>query len=128
MSSTSSRFFGIVLSLGMALGTLLVIGVALSDAKHSEAAGLDILTAAVAAGLYLLLLRGPLGKTIARMLDNSTPDDQILRRLEDVEELLSRESVDHARLLELEERLDFAERLMSQSSGVPLLPQRRTDS
>ena len=59
-------------------------------------------------------LYGPLGRAIARRLDRAGPPaealpDQLMAELDDV----------RGRLAELEERVDFSERLLGQQSRVP---------
>lgn len=53
------------------------------------------------------VLRGPVGRALARRLEGETaaPPDEVLGELEDL----------RARVLELEERVDFSERLLAQA-------------
>ena len=76
--------------------------------------GFAIPVGLVGAGATALALRGPLGAAIARRLDGSAPTadalpEQLLAELEEV----------RSRLAELEERVDFSERLLAQQSRVP---------
>lgn len=125
MSGAPSKFFGVVLSVGLTLVTVIGISVALDNATRRPP-GPYVLMSAVFAGAYLLLMRGPLGKAIARMLDGTSAPDPMLDRSDEIDELLARSADDRLRLLELEDRLDFAERLLSQRSEFPQLPMHRT--
>lgn len=55
---------------------------------------------------FAVVLRGPVGKALAQRLvgDTAVPSDEVLQHLDDV----------RARLGELEERLDFTERVLAQ--------------
>ena len=76
--------------------------------------GFAIPVGIVGAGATALAMRGPLGQAIARRLDGSAPPseavpDQLMGELDDV----------RGRLAELEERVDFSERLLAQQSRGP---------
>ena len=69
----------------------------------------------IAAVVAVKLLRGPLGHALAdRLRGNAPPDPGVLEELEAVK----------GRLAEVEERLDFAERLLAQSEQAERLPGR----
>jgi len=62
----------------------------------------------------VLIFRGPIGRAFARRLEGKlAPDPALVQRLEELE--LRRADVEHdrARVDDLEERLDFAERLLA---------------
>jgi len=124
MSGTGSRFFGIVLSVGLTFATVFAIAIALNEATSKQPVPY-LLMAVVFGGAYLMLMRGPLGKAIARMLEG-TPDDRTLDRIDEVDELMARSAEDRLRLMELEERLEFAERMLAQRNDAPQLPMYRT--
>jgi hypothetical protein len=71
----------------------------------------------------VFILRGPLGKALARRIEGPAAAgslahgemDDLRSRLEEVEQQA-------ARVHELEERLDFAERLIAQQREQPRLP------
>ena len=67
------------------------------------------------------MMFGPVGKSIARMLEgeSSQLDDQIAMRVEDLEARLAELTMEQSRVAELEDRLDFAERLLAQPQEVP---------
>ncbi len=69
----------------------------------------------IAAVVAVKLLRGPLGHALAdRLRGNAPPDPGVLEELEAVK----------GRLADVEERLDFAERLLAQSEQAERLPGR----
>lgn len=62
----------------------------------------------------ILILRGPVGKAFARRLESGTARDAGLeRRLEEMEARLLAAEQGQARLEELEERVDFTERVLA---------------
>lgn len=73
---------------------------------------------AVAVAL-VLVLRGPLGRALARCIEGTrAADADANQRLEDVEARLQTLEMTQKRMLELEERLDFAERLLARQDAV----------
>jgi hypothetical protein len=65
----------------------------------------------------VLIFRGPLGRAIARRIEGSVePSPEIENRVRDLEERLAQ--VEHDKS-ELVERLDFAERMLSQVRDAP---------
>ena len=81
----------------------------------------------IVAAAAVLILRGPLGRALARRLEGTGGRDEaagagIAGIADRVAELEQRD----ARLVELEERLDFAERLLAQRDAKRL-PRGRDD-
>ena len=74
----------------------------------------------------VLILRGPLGRALGRRLEgNSGPDADLQHRVEELEtRLLAAEQVE-GRLAEVEERLDFAERLLASEKKSVQIPGER---
>jgi hypothetical protein len=72
---------------------------------------ISVISISVAA---ILILRGPIGRALGKRLEgNSAPDSDLVQRVEELEtRLLVAEQVE-GRLAEVEERLDFAERLLA---------------
>ena len=72
---------------------------------------LSVISISVAA---ILILRGPIGRALGKRLEGtSAPDSDLVQRVEELEtRLLVVEQVE-GRLAEVEERLDFAERLLA---------------
>src|SRR5690606_18803193 len=76
-------------------------------------------------GLSWIAFRGPIGKAIASLLEGGSNDaDSVTSaRLAEVEGRLQEISLEMQRFMEIEERLDFTERLLAQSAE----PQVRED-
>jgi hypothetical protein len=77
----------------------------------------------LAAGMVLLagFVRSSIGRAIARMLDDerdALPDDQLVMRVEDIEARLHELSLEQSRVMELEGRLDFAERMLVKGANT----------
>lgn len=74
------------------------------------------------AGVSLILFRGPMGKALANMLEGAstgTEDPMLGMRIADLEDRLQEISLETQRMTELEDRLDFAERLLArQADGI----------
>jgi hypothetical protein len=71
------------------------------------------------------MLRGPVGKALASMLEGgSGGEDHVLAsRVADLEDRLQEVSLETQRFLEIEERLEFTERLLAQHTD----PARRLE-
>lgn len=79
-----------------------------------------VLTLAVAG---TIVLRGPLGRAIAWRIEGSPPPaDGASDRIEQLEHRVAELENAHLRVNELEERLDFAERLLTRGEPVDRLP------
>ena len=94
----------LVLLAGMSVG---VVGILVHGVLSVRlGVGYAIPTTVVAAIAAAVALRGPLGQALARMLHGETvelPPEQVLSELDDI----------RTRLGEIEERTDFAERLLA---------------
>lgn len=68
----------------------------------------------------VLILRGPVGKALGRKIEGpGAGESELARRVDELEtRLLAAEQVE-SRLAEVEERLDFAERLLAQEKKLP---------
>ena len=90
----------------------------------------DILAPLIAvitvAASFVLVLRGPLGKALARRIEGSRMDEDAAERLSEVETRLMALEGAQERILELEERLDFAERLLARDKAAALKPGSET--
>ena len=114
MSARGSRGWGAVLLLGLVGMGLFFLAFVLDEGRTVDNP-MPALTAIAGAGIFAALFLGPVGRTIARMLESdSRPDDEAAMRLEDVEARLAELSLEQQRVGELEERLDFTERLLAQ--------------
>jgi hypothetical protein len=70
-----------------------------------------------------LILRGPLGKALAKRLEGrgTGPDDSTVAELAELRGRLQELEQQQDRIHELEERVDFAERLIAQQREQPRL-------
>ncbi len=119
-----ARFVGMVLVLGLAGMSLLFMAFLITEAGRN---GFEFVVAGLfgLAGMGFLLFLGPVGKAIAGILDGRGQGDELLAqqvadleaRLAEVEQRgLNSGEVEqaYARLAEMEERLEFTERLLAQ--------------
>ena len=84
---------------------------------------MTVLSISVAA---VIILRGPVGRALARRIEGAAaPDAELALRVEELEtRLLAAEQVE-GRLAEVEERLDFAERLLAGEKKAAPIPGER---
>ncbi len=120
MSNNSSKFVGMILTLGL---TAMAIGFLIAMMEESRGINNPVPAFAIVGGaaIFAVMLRGPVGRAIGKMLDSSPAhDDQLALRVEQLESQLldSRDAFD--RVAELEERVDFAERMLSQRKHLAL--------
>ena len=86
-----------------------------------------IMGIAILAAAAVLIMRGPLGRALARRLEgNAGQGDATNAGVAGIAERVSELEQRDARLAELEERLDFAERLLAQRDAERL-PRGRED-
>ena len=76
----------------------------------------------------IFILRGPLGRAWAKRIEGARGDDETTHRLEDVESRLQTLELTQERMLELEERLDFAERLLAREKDIPRIGRTGAES
>jgi hypothetical protein len=75
-----------------------------------------VLTWLIIATSVVLILRGPLGKALARRLEGKQVDSaETTEVLEELHQQAAENEVIAGRVAELEERVDFAERLLARS-------------
>jgi hypothetical protein len=118
---TSARIIGMILTLGlMGMGMGLLFGmIEESRFVHDPT---PVFGVVAGAAIFFALLRGPVGRAIAKMLEGGTGhDDKLALRVDDLEAQLSELGQDQRRVAELEDRLDFAERVLAQRSETPAL-------
>lgn len=114
MSSRGSRGWGAVLLVALVGMGLMFLAFVLDEGRNADNP-MPALTAIAGAGVFAALFLGPVGRSIARMLEGDPRhDDEAAMRLEDVEARLAELSLEQQRVGELEERLDFTERLLAQ--------------
>ncbi len=76
----------------------------------------------------VLILRGPLGRALARRIEGTAgqPAGQTVAEVEELQARMGEIEQQVGRLHELEERLDFTERLLAQSREAAQLPKPET--
>jgi hypothetical protein len=66
-------------------------------------------------GMAWIIFRGSVGKAVAAMLEGHSAEDPMLAaRVAELEDRLQEVSLETQRFMEIEERLDFTERLLAQ--------------
>ena len=123
MNKGGSKILGIILVLILAGMSLTFLAASVNGLARD---GFEFVLAALAGGgvFFWLMLRGPVGKAIASLLEgDSQHDEELVMRVEDLESRLAELSLEQQRVGELEERLDFAERLLA--AREPGLIERR---
>lgn len=113
MSGRASRGAGMFLVLGLAGMAMLFLAVLASESNGPEEFLVGVLGLG---GFGWLLLRGPVGRALASMLEGGGPPatDQLLAvRVADLEDRVQELTLEAQRLMEIEERIDFTERLIA---------------
>lgn len=119
-SSKGSRFLGLALTLGLTAMGLLFLAFILDEGRSINNP-MPVFALLIGGGVFASLMFGPIGKAIARMLESDTQvDEHLTMRVEDIEARILELSMEQSRVAELEERLDFAERLLAQPTNQPL--------
>ena len=114
MGSRFGKFIGMLLVLGlvfMAGGFLIYLFDEVAPKGFEQ-----LLMGLVAlGGMAWIVLRGPIGKAIGGMLEGrALPEDGLLAsRVADLEDRVQEISLETQRFMEIEERLDFTERLLA---------------
>jgi hypothetical protein len=119
MSQRGSRFMGMVLALSITAAALFCIFV-MVDAMRNDP-GPAIIGGMLGTAVFGAVLLGPIGRTIGKMLssDATAPDDTA-RRLDAIEYQLGEPPADGARFGELEERIEFLDRMLAQRQHAKL--------
>lgn len=127
-SNRFGRFLGVTLALGMGLAGLAFIAGVTLDARRGGDPRMALISIGGAMGLFWVIFRGPVGKAIASMLEGDSQGDALTQanveaRVAYLEQHnLSSGEVEAAfgRIAELEDRLDFTERLLAQAQNEPM--------
>jgi hypothetical protein len=120
MKGTFTKVIGAFLSMAL-VGAALGFLVGIIDMTKNQGFEYTLVGITAASMLYWIVLRGPLGRAIAGMLeDESLPDATTVMRLEDVEDRVQELSLESQRFREIEERLEFTERLLARQSEARL--------
>ncbi len=125
-NARGGRIVGMLLTLSLT-GMALAFLVGMTEQARFIHDPTPLAGAVAGAAIFFALLRGPVGRAIGKMLDSGgASDDESTQRIEQLEAHVSDLAYDQQRMAELEERLDFAERLLSQRE--PLDQLRKLDS
>jgi hypothetical protein len=118
--------FGMVIGMLLVLTLVFLAGIFLVFLfEEGDAFEYVLLGLLALGGLSWIAFRGPIGKAIASLLEGGSHegDSMTSARLAEVEGRLQEISLEMQRFVEIEERLDFTERLLTQASE----PQVRED-
>lgn len=115
------KLIGLVFSVGLAAVALIYTLVVIDELGSGRLNAEVIVTLLLGAGVFSFLAFGPVGKAMARMLEGSPATTNITESILDLEDRVAEISVDGNRIMELEERLEFAERLLAQRNDESLL-------
>jgi hypothetical protein len=107
------------LVLGLAGMAAILIAVTVDASRHAPNPGPMLAGLLGLGGMGWILLRGPVGKAIASMLEGSTADADMLvnSRVAELEDRLHELSLETQRLMEIEDRLEFAERMIAEQGS-----------
>lgn len=115
MSGGLSRAAALTMVLGLTAMALLFLVFTMEEVARDrpDMAVLGVLTMAF---VYGILLRGPVGKALASMLEGRSSEESAMLsgRVAELEDRLQEISLEAQRFMEIEERLDFTERLLAQ--------------
>lgn len=116
MSGKTSRGAGMFLVLGLAGMATVFLAALTTGADHPAQVATGLIGLG---GIGSLLLLGPVGKAIASMLDGGAPEADMLvsGRVAELEDRLQELSLETQRLMEIEDRLEFAERMIADQSS-----------
>ena len=126
MNRSESRGWGALAALLMVIAMLIFAGTMVAAGQHGD----NIMPfVGLVAGviLFAVVWLGPVGRALARMIDGRASDDQQGARIELIESQLLEWTGEHQRIAELEERLDFAERMLTQRDSVRAISNRASE-
>lgn len=115
MSGGRSKGLGILLTVGIIAAAFAFLVMVMENSRSMDN---PMPLVVLAAGVVMLagFVRSTIGRAIGRMLDDdrdALPDDQLVMRVEDIEARLHELSLEQSRVMELEGRIDFAERMLT---------------
>ncbi len=114
------RIFGLVLVLAI-VGMALISVFAALDGGYRHGFEWMIVALIAEAALVAMLVLGPIGRAIAGLLEGEKPgpDSQLQERILELEERLFYLGNDVQRMQDLEQRLEFTERLLARPHREP---------
>lgn len=122
MSSRGSRGLGLLLTLGLTGMGLFFLAFIMVEGRRIDNP-MPVFALLMGGGIFAATMFGPVGKALAKMLEGEAPvDDQIAMRVEDLEARIAELTMEQSRVAELEDRLDFTERMISQRERESLPP------
>lgn len=123
-----SRFLGATVTLSLGLAGLMFLAYVVSEGRRSGFE-FSLLGVGGASGLFWFIFRGPVGKMLASMMEAGALDADTAQRFAELEHqvalLQDRGFISgeveqaYTRINELEERLEFTERLLARGQEVP---------
>ncbi len=122
MIGRPSRGAGMFLVLGLAGMAAIVLAIVVDASRYTPHPGPMVAGLIGLGGMGWLLLRGPVGRAIASMLEGESPEAEMLvsSRVAELEDRLHELSLETQRLMEIEDRLEFAERMIAEQSSRKL--------
>lgn len=114
MNHRGSRGSGLFLTIGLTAMGLMFLAFVMDNARNTPGP-LPVFALLIGGVAFASLMFGPVGKAIGRMLESDTPqlDDQVTMRVEDLEARVAELTMEQSRVAELEDRLDFTERMIA---------------
>lgn len=124
MNRNGSKLIGAALTLGLTIAALTFF-VGMVQTSRQIDTPMPFIGLVFGGLMFGALWLGPVGRALGRMLDaKPVVDDQLQLQIDQLESRVLDAGVDEQRLAELEERLDFTERLLAQRNAVELPPYR----
>ncbi|MES2304110.1 MAG: hypothetical protein V4558_01310 [Gemmatimonadota bacterium] len=120
-----SRGIGLMLTLGVTAMGLMYLAFVMDEGRNIDNP-MPVFALLTGGVLFAALMFGPIGKAVGKMLEGDPPaDDQLAMRVEDLEARIAELTMEQSRVAELEDRLDFTERMISQREREALPPGER---
>lgn len=120
---SAPRFWGTVMTLGLAGMGLMFLAFVMDESRFAQGSSampvIPVLTLVAGTAFLVSMVRGPIGRAVARLFEGDAADAQTRQSLEQLEDSIAELSMDRSRVAELEERLDFTERLLAQRGELP---------
>lgn len=126
MSNKGSRTVGLMLTLGLTAMGLFFLAFVMDEGRQMDNP-MPVFALLMGGGIFAATMFGPVGRAIGKLLEGDAPvDDQIAMRVEDLEARIAELTMEQSRVAELEDRLDFTERMISARERESLPPGERS--